>query len=71
MSVMVTFRDPEEPRPLAARLIAVASQHPRGWSVSTPEGGEVQAATFEGCVSAVQARTGLRRLLIVWTENRE
>jgi hypothetical protein len=69
MSVLVSFRDANEPRALAARLLASALQHPRGWTLSIPEvNGAVEAATFEGVVSALSARTGVYRLLIVWAE---
>lgn len=49
-------------------LIASAHQHPRGWTVSVPDGGgTVDCATFEGAVSAVLARTRTAKLLIVWS----
>jgi hypothetical protein len=64
---LASFRDANEPRALASRLVATAAQHPRGWTLSLPGGqGSVEAATFEGAVSALVARTGLTRLLIVW-----
>jgi hypothetical protein len=52
---------------MAARLIATAQSHGRGWTLSMPNGsGSVQAATFEAVVAALQARTGTTRLLIIW-----
>jgi hypothetical protein len=65
--VTVSFRDADEPRPLAARLIAVAHRHTRGWTVTTADGHRVEAATFDSAAGVVMAATGVERLLLVWT----
>ncbi len=64
--IVVSFRDADEPRALAARLIAAAHRHPRGWTLHTAAGSRVEALTFEAVVDGVTATTGVRNLLIVW-----
>jgi hypothetical protein len=64
---VVSFRDADEPRPLAARLIAAARQHGRGWSVNISPGRSIECATFDGAVEAVTNASGVHRLLILWT----
>jgi hypothetical protein len=64
---VVSFRDADQPRPLAARLIAVAHRHPCGWTVNTADGSRIEALTFESVTDAVTAATGVRHLLIIWT----
>lgn len=72
MTMSVTA--PDEPLALATfratdadRLLATAIQHRDGWTLSMPGcGGSVQTMTFEGCVCALLARTGVHRLVIVW-----
>jgi hypothetical protein len=65
--LLVSFRDANEPRALAARLIAVAHQHARGWSVSIPGSRETEHVTFEAAACTVIRSTGITRLLIVWS----
>lgn len=64
---VVSFRDADQPRAMAAGLIAVAHRHPLGWSVNTADGSHIEAVTFESMTDAVTAVTGVRHLLIVWT----
>jgi hypothetical protein len=64
----VSFRDADLPRALAARMIAVAHRHPRGWTVATADGSRIEALTFEAVTDAVSATTGVRHLLIIWTD---
>jgi len=49
---VVSFRDADQPRPLAARLIAVAHRHPCGWTVNTADGSRIEALTFESVTDA-------------------
>ena len=70
MSAVATFRAADVPRALASRLVAAAVRHPgRGWTVTFPDTttGSVRVASFEAAVSVVTARTGVDRLLIVWS----
>lgn len=62
----VSFRDAGEPRALAARFIAVAIRHPRGWRVDLSDGSVLHTVTFDAAADAVIAATGVRRLLIHW-----
>jgi hypothetical protein len=64
--VVVSFRDAAEPRALAARLIASAHRHPRGWTVHIADGTRIEALTFDAVADAVAAATGVRNLLIIW-----
>ena len=70
-TAVVSFRNADLPRPLAARLIGAA--HPdeeRGhWLVTLYDGNVVAATSFEAAVRAVQSASGVRRLLIVWTDS--
>jgi hypothetical protein len=65
--LVVSFRDADQPRPLAARLIAVAHRHPSGWTVNVPDGTIIDSVTFDAAADAVITATGVRHLLIVWT----
>jgi hypothetical protein len=65
-AVVVSFRDADEPRALASRMIAVAHRHPRGWTVNTSDGSRIESVTFDAAADAVTALTGVRHLLIVW-----
>src|SRR3954453_17097398 len=65
-AVVVTFRDADERRALASRMIAVAHRHPRGWTVNTSDGSRAESVTFDAAADAVTAITGVRRLLVVW-----
>jgi hypothetical protein len=65
-AVLVSFRDADEPRALASRLIATATRHPRGWSLEIPGVGATEHVTFDATALAVARRTGITRLLIVW-----
>ncbi len=64
--LVVSFRDANEPRALAARLIASAHRHPRGWTVQTTDGTRIEALTFDAVADAVATATGVRALLIIW-----
>ncbi len=64
---MVTFRDADEPRALAARLIAVAHRHTCGWTVNTSDGSRIEVLSFDAAADAVTAATGVRHLLILWS----
>jgi hypothetical protein len=64
--VTATFRDANQPRPLAARLIAAAHRHPRGWTLSLAAGGRCEFMTFDAVADAVTQATGVSKLLIVW-----
>ena len=61
----VSFRDASQPRALAARMIAVAHRHPRGWTLSLAEGGRFECLTFDAAADAVTRATGVSTLLIV------
>ena len=63
---VVTFRNADEPRPLAARFIAVANRHPHGWRVHLADGSVLHTVTFDAAADAVSAATGVPRLLIHW-----
>ncbi|OJF14599.1 hypothetical protein [Couchioplanes caeruleus] len=66
---IVTFRDADEPRPLCGRLVAAAHRHRDGWSLSIPAV-ELRTghATVDDVVAAVARTTGIRHVLMVWTE---
>jgi hypothetical protein len=66
-AVVVSFRDADEPRALASRLVATATRHPRGWSLDIPHLGATEHLTFDATALTVARRTGINRLLIVWT----
>jgi hypothetical protein len=63
---VVSFRDADEPRALAARFIALATRHPRGWRVNLADGSVVHTVTFDAAADAVITDTGVHRLLIHW-----
>jgi hypothetical protein len=63
---VVTFRNADEPRPLAARFIAVANRHRHGWRVHLADGSVLHTVTFDAAADAVSAATGVPRLLIHW-----
>jgi hypothetical protein len=65
-AVLVSFRDADEPRALASRLVATATRHPRGWSLDIPDVGATDHLTFDAAALTVARRTGITRLLIVW-----
>jgi hypothetical protein len=65
--LIVSFRDADEPRPLAARLIASAHRHARGWTVNVPHNGRYECLTFDAAAQAVANTTGKHHLLIIWT----
>jgi hypothetical protein len=44
-AVVVSFRDADEPRALASRLVATATRHPRGWSLDIPDVGATEHLT--------------------------
>ncbi len=64
--LVVSFRDANEPRALAARLIASAHRHPRGWTVHVPDGDRFECLTFDAAALTVARQTGVPNLLIVW-----
>ncbi len=63
---VVSFRDADEPRALAARLIASAYRHPRGWTVNISHGDRLECQSFEAVTQTVARRTNVPNLLIVW-----
>jgi hypothetical protein len=65
--LVVSFRDLDEPRPLSARLIAVAHRHGRGWTAHVPDDGSTEHVTFDAVVDVVIRKTGVPHLLIVWS----
>ena len=66
--LVVSFRDLDQPRPLASRLIASAHRHPLGWTANVPGVGSSEHVTFDAVVRTVAGATGVARLLIVWPE---
>jgi hypothetical protein len=64
--VTVLFRDAAEARPLAARLVAVAHRHSRGWTLNLGAAGQFECLTFDAVASAVAKATGVHKLLIIW-----
>lgn len=64
---VVSFRDADEPAPLAGRIVAAASSHPRGWSLLIPDVGATEHTTLDAAAYTVIERTGLNHLLMVWT----
>ena len=64
----VLFRDAAEPRPLAARLVAVAHRHSRGWTLNLGAAGQFDCLTFDAVASAVAKATGVHKLLIIWPD---
>ena len=65
-AVVASFRDADQPRPLATRFVALAECHARGWSLRIPNVGETEHLTFDAAAMTVARVTGIRRLLVVW-----
>jgi|tagenome__1003787_1003787.scaffolds.fasta_scaffold14134365_1 hypothetical protein len=69
-TALVSFRDGTEPRALAARLIAVAEKHARGWTLNVPGHGSTEHLTFDSVPPTVAAATGIERFAIIWDQER-
>jgi hypothetical protein len=68
---IVTFRDADEPRPLTGRLVATAHRHLDGWSLYIPDADlRTGHPTVDDAVATVSKTTGIRHVLMVWTEVR-
>ena len=67
-AVVVSFRDGDQPRPMASRFVAVAESHDDGWSLRIPDVGETEHLTFDAAALTVARVTGIRRLLVVWLD---
>jgi hypothetical protein len=69
VEAVVTFRDADEPRPLSSRLVATAHRHADGWSLHVPDLGlRTGHATMDEAVAAVRKVTGIRHVVMTWTE---
>ncbi|GAB1689237.1 hypothetical protein [Krasilnikovia sp. M28-CT-15] len=64
--LVVTFRDADEPRPLAARFVGTALWDGQGWRLAVSGEDLAEYRTFDAAAAAVRQATGIRRLLIVW-----
>ncbi|GAB1690184.1 hypothetical protein KRM28CT15_19870 [Krasilnikovia sp. M28-CT-15] len=64
---IVTFRNADEPRALAGRLIATAHRHRDGWLLHMPDVGTADHPSIEDAVAAVSHATGMTRILMVLT----
>jgi len=67
-AVVASFRDGDQPRPLASRFVALAESHADGWSLRIPDVGETEHLTFDAAAMTVARVTGIRRLLVVWLD---
>jgi len=66
---VVTFRDADEPRPLAGRLVAIAHRYPDGWSLYIPHAAvRTRHETVDEAVAALARSAGVRHVLMLWTE---